>query len=47
MVAVSGDIADKYCAQDILKMLDIRGGGAPGFAMGSFDGILDFSKINL
>ncbi len=47
MVAVSDDITGSYNATDVLKKLDVRGGGAAGFAMGSFDGTLDFGKIAL
>lgn len=47
MVAVSDDITGSYNATDVLKKLDVHGGGAGGFAMGSFDGTLDFGKIAL
>ena len=45
MVAVSNDITEKYNATEILKNLGVHGGGANGFAMGSFEGILNFNKV--
>ena len=45
IVAVSKDIINKINAVDLFKKLGGKGGGAPSFAMGSVDAVIDFDNI--